>query len=91
MTSNIPSRSPYVSALDAVMEMASSIRMCVITTTSFDSNTIEIAAYLSGDKRPSMWSNSFVNFELSAAKLLKRYRPEIYEDLKPILSFRRNP
>ena len=74
-----------ISALEFVFSLASGMRMHVVTSTSFDNRTIDVEAYLPGDQRKAMRSNSTHSFELSARRLLKRYRPELYEELKPHL------
>jgi hypothetical protein len=59
--------------------------MQLLTTTSFDNRGIEISAYLPGDSRKGMYASSTHSFELAARRFLKRYRPEVYEEIKPYL------
>lgn len=74
-----------ISALEFVVGLASGMRMHMVTTTSFDSRGIEIGPYLPGDKRKGMYASSTHSFELAARRFLKRYRPELYDEIKPDL------
>lgn len=74
-----------ISALEFVFSLASGMRMHVVTSTSFDVRGIDVGSYLPGDQRKAMRSSSTHSFELAARRLLKRYRPEVYEAIKPHL------
>lgn len=74
-----------ISALEYVYRMASGMRMHIVTSSSFDHRGIEVGAYLPGDKRLSMWGGSTHSYELAARRMLKKYRPDVYDEIKPHL------
>ena len=74
-----------LTAQEFVLGLASGMRMCIVTSTSFDHRTISVESYLPGDKRKSMYGTSTHSFELAARRLLKHHRPDVYEEIRPNL------